>query len=322
MEAFTRFANRQLSYGTNKSVQRKVLGSFAPDDMAGLGVDDVTGISTPAQASRVSEALANLLESQRKSMVPGNDADLKRYQDVSKAFARIKSFADIDDFSQQSKMFEKSSSIVTKGDEMSSEVFRFLLERKAILTGDPMTVMQNVSSAIDDLTARGIISSAQKAEAQASALSTIFNLTAFETYKFNPGTGLSGIEENLTGVLQNPLRRFEKTRELLSDKSLKGLLDPHIEGNIVTTGQSSMVSQMGINKPFAVFKKNLGMGRYVEKPSASPLSGQSGPETYAFVPTFGTALKRNPKAALLSAAGIKTYGNEEGFSLASGIDII
>jgi hypothetical protein len=315
MEAFTRFANRQLSYGTNKSVQRKVLGSFAPDDMAGLGVDDVTGISTPAQATRVFSALDDVLESQRISIK--TDTDLKRYQDVSKAFARIKSFADIDDFSQQSRMFEKSSSIVTKGDEMSSEVFRFLLERKAILTGDPMTVMQNVSSAIDDLTARGIISSAQKAEAQASALSTIFNLTAFETYKFNPGTGLSGAKENLTGVLQNPLRRFEQTRELLSDKSLKGLLDPHIEGNIVTTGQSSLVSQIGINKPFAAFKRNMGMGRYVEKPSASPLSGQSGPETYAFVPTFATAFKRNPKAALLSATGIKTYGNEEGFSLAS-----
>jgi hypothetical protein len=315
MEAFTRFANRQLSYGTNKSVQRKVLGSFTPEDLAGLGIDDVTGISTPAQATRVFSALDDVLESQRRSIK--TDTELKRYQDVSKAFARIKSFADIDDFSQQSRMFEKSSSIVTKGDEMSSEVFRFLLERKAILTGDPMTVMQNVTSAIDDLSARGIISSAQKAEAQASALSTIFNLTAFETYKFNPGTGLSGAKENLTGVLQNPLKRFQQTRELLSDRSLKGLLDPHIEGNIVTTGQSSLVSQIGINKPFAVFKRNMGMGRYVEKPSASPLSGQSGPETYAFVPTFATAFKRNPKAALLSATGIKTYGNEEGFSLAS-----
>jgi hypothetical protein len=317
MEAFTRFANRQLSYGTNKSVQRKVLGSFGSDELGGLSVDDITGISTPAQASRVSQALASVLESQRKLMRPGDEVDLKRYQDVSKAFARIKSFADIDDFSQQSRMFEKSSSIVTRGDEMSSEVFRFLLERKSILTGDPMTVMQNVTSAIDDLAARGVISSAQKAEAQASALSTVFNLTAFETYRFNPGVGTPLAKENLEGVLQNPLKRFERTRELLSDKSLKGLLDPHIEGNIVTTGQSSMVSQMGINKPFAVFKKNLGMGRYVEKPSASPLSGQSGPETFAFVPTFGTALKRNPKAALLSAAGIKTYGNEEGFSLAS-----
>ena len=181
MEAFTRFANRQLSYGTNKSVQRTVLdsGSFTPDDLAGLSIDDITGISTPAQARRVTAALEKSLDAQRRSI--GSDEELKRYQDVSKAFARIKSFANIDDFSQQSRMFEKSSSIVTRGDEMSSEVFRFILERKSILTGDPMTVMQNVTSAIDDLAARGVISSAQKAEAQASALSTIFNLTAFET---------------------------------------------------------------------------------------------------------------------------------------------
>jgi hypothetical protein len=310
MEAFTRFANRQLSYGTNKSVQRKVLSSFTPDELGGLSVDDITGISAPGQASRVSSALEDVLDSQRLSI--RNESDLKRYQDVSKAFARIKSFANIDDFSQQSRMFEKSSSIVTRGDEMSSEVFRFLLERKSILTGDPMTVMKNVTSAIDELTASGVISSAQKAEAQASALSTIFNLSAFETYKFDPKSP-TGFEN----VLQNPLKRFQETRRILQEPSLKGLLDPHIEGSIVTTGQSSMISQMGINKPFAVFKKNLGMGRYVENPSASPLSGQSGRETYAFVPTFGTALKRNPKAALLSAAGIKTYGNEEGFSLAS-----
>lgn len=322
MEAFTRFANRQLSYGTNKSVQRKVLDSFKPNEYGALGdlsVDDITRISTPAQASKVSKVLYEDLDLQRTQIA--NESDLKRYQDVSKAFARIKAFADIDDFSQQSRMFEKSSSIVTRGDEMSSEVFRFLLERKAILTGDPMAVMKNVTSAIDDLSASGVISSAQKAEAQASALSTIFNLSAFETYRFNPGAetllAKETAKENLRGVLQNPLRRFEETKRILKEPSLKGLLDPYIEGNLATTGQSSLISQTGVSKPIAVFKKNLGMGGYVEKPSASSLSGQSGQETYAFVPTFGTALKRNPKAALLSAAGIKTYGNEEGFSLAS-----
>lgn len=315
MEAFTRFANRQLSYGTNKSVQRKVLGSFGPEDLTGLGVDDVTNISTPAQASRIRELLEESLDNQKEAI--RSDSDLKRYQDVSKAFARIKSFANIDDFSQQSRMFEKSSSIVTKGDEMSSEVFRFLLERKAILTSDPLTVMKNVSAAVDDLANRGIISSAQKAEAQASALSTIFNLTAFETYQFSPGVGTPLAKENLKGAIQNPLRRFEATRALLSDVGLKNLLDPHIKGTITTTGQSSLVSQLGISKPVSLFKKNLGMGKHVDTPSATPLSGQSGKETYAFIPTFGTALKRNPKATLLSALGIKTYGNEEGFSLAS-----
>ena len=311
MEAFTRFANRQLSYGTGKPVQRKVLSSFSADDMTGLDVDDVIGISTPAHGRKVIDSLDDALQTQKNSIRKGNEDDLKRFQDVSKAFARIKSFADIDDFSQQSKMFEKSSSIVTKGDEMSSEVFRFLIERKAILSPDPMTVMQNVTSAIDDLLSKGIISSAQKAEAQASALSTVLNLSAFETFRFNPT-----VPRGSESVIQNPLERFARARELLTDENLKRLLDPHIQGNIATSGQSTLIPET-LKRPLATFKKNLGMGRYVDSPSASPLSGQSGPETYAFVPTFGTALKRNPKAALLSAAGIKTYGNEEGFSLAS-----
>ena len=331
MEAFTRFANRQLSYGTNKSVQRKVLGSDLfndPDNLldiadgVSLSIDDVTKISNPAQASKVMLGLEQAIEEQGLVTDIKKEAELKRYQNVRIAFGRIKSFADIDDFSQQSRMFEKSSSIVTKGDEMSSEVFRFLLERNAIINDNPLEVLQNVTSAIDELVASGVISSAQKAEAQASTLSTLFNLTAFRTYRFNPekfdlDTQLFSDEENLIRVLQNPLKRFEDTRNLLEEPSLKGLLDPYIQGSIFTTGQSSLISQIGVNKTFAAFRKNLGFGRYIQKSSASPLSGQSGSETFAFVPTFGTALTRNPKATLLSATGIKTYGNEEGFSLAS-----
>ena len=340
MEAFTRFANRQLSYGTNKSVQREVLGkNFTRNDAVGLTADDITDIKTPAQRNKVFVALEDAIAKQKDDLTPrikGDPVDpveLEKYQQVAASFARIKNFADIDDFSKQSRMFEKSSSIVTKGDELSSEVFRFLLERKAILTDDPLKVMQSVSSAIDELSASGVISSAQKAEAQASTLSTLLNLTAFRTYRFNPGAdGITSIEamanllppgslrlgeENLLGVLQNPLRRFQYTQSLLAGTSLKSLADPYVEGSIASSGQSSLFSQMGINKPLAVFKKNFAMGRHVNKPSASSLSGQSGPEAFTFVPTFGTALKRNPKATLLSASGIQTYGNEEGFSLAS-----
>lgn len=67
-----------------------------------------------------------------------------------------------------------------------------------------------------------------------------------------------------------------------------------------------------------VFKKNLGMGGYVDKISRpSPLSGKSQNNPYTYIPTFSTAFDRNAKAAILSATGIKSYGNEEGFSLAS-----
>jgi len=59
------------------------------------------------------------------------------------------------------------------------------------------------------------------------------------------------------------------------------------------------------------------MGQYVEQPAGTALSGGGRENPYTFVPTFATALKRNPKATLLSAAGIHTYGNEQGFSLAS-----
>ena len=59
------------------------------------------------------------------------------------------------------------------------------------------------------------------------------------------------------------------------------------------------------------------MSKYVHEPKVSSMSGQYGKGNFTYIPTFGTALKNNPKATLLSASGIKTNGSPEGFSLAS-----
>lgn len=309
MEAFTRFANKQLSYGTNKEVIRRTLAadqSLAGD--LGLSADDILNISSPAQAKKIQLAVSSHLEGLKGSLKTGS-ISLDQYQNVSKASKRLNSFLDISDFSAQSQMFEKSSSIVTRGDEFSSEIFRFLLENKAILSGDQLNVMKNVTSLIDDLASKGIITGAQKAEAQASALSTVFNLTAFKTYQY--GNALRELPAPFSNILVNPLQRFTETRNVLSDDVIKNLLNPYQKGDISLTGSSSLNPISRIT-PF--FKKNLGMGSYVEKAKPSSLEGG---DAFTLIPTFTTAFRNNPKAATLSALGIKTYGNTEGFSLAS-----
>jgi hypothetical protein len=317
MEAFTRFADRQLSYGTNKNIIREVFGKSSIGELetgtlgAGGSLDatDILTIGHPAKARNV----LNLIEGDVKEIAEQGFLKDNELENLRKARKRLDIYKDVEDFSQQSRMFEKSSSIVTRRDEFSSEVFRYLLERQAILTGDPNKVMQQVTEAVESLFSRGLISAGQKAEAQASALSTILNLSAFETYKFNPRE-IGSPGEGFGNVLANPLNRFKRSRELLSQNA--SVLDPHITGTIDTTSKRGLQRITGIAP---IFKKNLGMGKYVEEPVGGAFHGQStrSGQGFTYVPTFGTALKRNPKATLLSAAGIKTYGNEEGFSLAS-----
>lgn len=312
MEAFTRFADRQLSYGTNKNVIREVFEksnlSKSGRAVEDLNIEEILTPSNPAKARNILMKIDNDIEALSEAGV-----SKEKIFNIKKASRRLDKFGQVEDFSQQSSMFEKSSSIVTRQNEFSSEIFRYLLEREAIISGDPNQIMQQVTEAIESLSARGLISAGQKAEAQASALSTILNLAAFETYKFNPGTiGKPG--EGFGNVLANPLSRFARSRELLFQNS--SVLDPHITGTIDTTAGKGLQRIKGIAP---AFKKNFGMGRYVEEPVAGTFHGQStrGGQGFTYVPTFGTALRRNPKATMLSALGIKTYGNEEGFSLAS-----
>jgi hypothetical protein len=314
MEAFTRFADRQYSYGTNKEVIRHTLDNkgieqiINPFTQKTLTSKEILSANDPAKINEVLSSVdADITGLSRSSL------DRQTLDKLRIARSRLNPFSKITDFSEQSTMFQKSSSIVTRKDEFTSEIFRYLLERDAILTGDPMQVMGKVSEAIEELASRGLISIGQKAEAQAAAVSTITNLAAFETYRYDPGiVGKAG--EGFSNVLKNPLERFQKSREIFAQNS--SLLDPYTKGTIESASKSGLGR---IPAAASIFKRNLGIGKYVERPIGGSFHGQStaSGKGFTYVPTFGTALRRNPKATLLSAAGIKTYGNEEGFSLAS-----
>lgn len=330
MEAFTRFANSSLSYGFDKRVSRSVLetlqrsgelnitgnavtlrqlGSSSPG--ASLSLDDILSPSTPTRANKIIDALEGDLAASKEAF---GDTNLSEYQALAKAFSRVRKYNDVTDFSAQSRMFESSSSIVTRSDEMSFEIMRYLIQRNALAPGaSPTDLIANITSAIDDLAKSGAINAAQKAEAQASVFSTVLNISAFKTYQYQSGS-------NNLGNVVNTLDRFKSVRSILTESSQvsgrnnKSLVEPFVNGQISSVSRSSINP---IGKIAPLFKKNLGMGQYVEQPAGTALGGGGRENPYTFVPTFATALKRNPKATLLSAAGIHTYGNEQGFSLAS-----
>lgn len=328
MESFTRFADRTLSYGFDKKVSRAYIeklkdlgevniknglveiarpGSSGQFNPLKFTVDELLSPQTPTRAKEIISSLAGDLNSIKSKYVKTN---LEEYQAISKAFSRIKKFDKVTDFSAQSRMFESSSSIVTRSDEMGFEIMRYLIQRRALLpSSNPATVISEIGSVIDDLVKSGKITSAQKAEAQAAAFSTALNISAFKTFRYDEGS-------NAAGNLINTLKRFDSAREILGSAgtSNASLIEPFTTGTTAAASRSS-INPLGKIAPF--FKKNLGMGDYVSRPIPSSLSGRTEQDPFTFIPTFATAFRRNPKATMLSAAGISTYGNEEGFSLAS-----
>jgi hypothetical protein len=316
MESFTRFANTTTNFGTGRKVARHLLEntdianglykmptSFKSRFQFHNAIMDVNDIVGVRNLNEIFEKdLTGLYEA------AGTDkAAQQAYKNTRSAFSRLKKFENITDFSAQSPLFEHSSSIVSRADEYRSEVIRYLTQRHALNSGDSIGTMQEIISSIDDLVSQGIISSAERAEAQAAVAGTVFNLGAFETYQFEKGIK--------NGILSNPLERFARSRRILSEGTISSSLDPF------TTGSSVSASSGGLNplsKINPYFKKNFGMGKYIAKPKVSAFTGQDD-KGFSYIPTFGTAAAREGglKATLLSATGIHTYGNEKGFSLAS-----
>ena len=329
MEAFTNFANTTLEQGTGRKVISELYGANGPLSSAlqrNITSLNPNSVPTLTRAQSVKTILSDLeqgLEVQRAriseiqrmpGLTPARRSQLTeeaatQYEIRSKAYSRLKKFGDFDDveLSSQSALFDKSPSILTKMDEFQSELSRYLTIDEALASGDPSQLVARMSQMIDEMASSGRITSTEKAEAQASVLSTVFNLSAFKTYKHQADfTDLSG------AIQTNFAARFEQARSILtSSPEARALLDPYAQGTIAAP-RSSKFGPASRLAPF--FKKNLGSGQYQFENKLSSLSGDN---AYTFAPTFATAMGRNPKATMLSAAGIQTYGNEEGFSLGS-----
>ena len=330
MEAFTNFANNTLTQGTPSAVTSRVLGAeggltharkviseYAP------AAADPGNISTATTAERVLGGLQEHLDEMKHQAT--TKAKVEQYETLSKAFeARLnKPFQGLSevDYARQSDMFKTSPSVVTQMDEFRSELTRYLIQVDAVVSGNPAQTMANASRAINQLAKTGEITASQKAEAEVSMLATVFNLSAFTTYKQGAGSSL----DSLGGSIQtNFAKRFQETRSLVSadivpyapgNGPVKNLLNPFIEGTVAQPRVGgSGISSSATSKIAPIIKRNLAPSKYKFNNTVSSISSDA---KYTFVPTTKTALNRNPIKTLLSATGIKTNGNQEGFSFAS-----
>ena len=257
---------------------------------------------SPLHSEKDLRSIAEGLKAAEPQLI--RDLRAKGIQDPTEILAsrsRIEGLTNLSNLNSTSLLSKKSPTISTRLDELKNEIFRYISQRNQLLNGSSNDdIFIHIQEAVDDLVKRRVISSSQRAEAQAAGLATMFNMSAFRTFRNN--------ESNISSARKAALEMFN----VLKNPKAAKLLDPFTEGQI------SQVSS-NIKKKFspllAPMKKKLGTAGYkADELSIDTLgSGQA----MTLVPTFGTAFSANPLATLKNAAGITTYSDPSGFSLGS-----
>jgi len=106
---------------------------------------------------------------------------------IEQSFSRIRMLQQESNLLATSQLAQRSPSISTKMDEMRNEIFRFVSQTNAALTGNPALSgrQDDMFIAMQDviLKLKSQLPASEFAEAQAAALSTLFNTSAFSTYR-------------------------------------------------------------------------------------------------------------------------------------------
>lgn len=216
--------------------------------------------------------------------------------------SRMSRLMDEGDLSAVSMMAQKSPTISTKYDELKNEIFRYISQSNQLTSGNVNKdeIFIKIQTAVDELIKSGAISPAQRTEAQAAGLGTLFNLSSFMSFKQEG----SNVESARLAISQ--------AMGLSAGAETKGLYDPFIKGDIAQIGGS-------IRKRFSPLltpaKRAFGTAPY--RPDEMNIDPLGSGQNTTFVPTFGTVFGRNPQAAIKNALGITTYSDPESFSLAS-----
>ena len=222
---------------------------------------------------------------------------------IEQSFSNVRKLQRESNLLATSQLAAKSPTISTKMDEMRNEIFRFVSQSNAALTPGGQ---DNMFIAMQDVILRlkSQLPASEFAEAQAAALSTLFNTSAFSTYKRD-----AQLFDNAKSAA-GQLAQFASGK---SSGAVRSFFDPYISG-------SGSVISTNIKRPFSSFippfKKAFGTSQYkIGDLSTDPL-GSSG-NAITFVPTFGTVFEKNPFGAIKSALGFTTYSDPSSYSTAS-----
>lgn len=300
IKAYDSLRRRSFEYGVPMPVIQE-LEKRSPQAFSYLG-RRVSGLQSQSQVVSFAEdilAAESLVAKQLRAS--GYDPDY-----ILQSGSRIRNILQDADLSAVSRRFDKSPTINTRLDELKNEIFRYISQVNPMLnagTGkvDMISNLTNLQKAVDDLVARGVISSAQRTEAQAAGLSTLFNISAFSTFR-----------GSATGTLNARRNIAELRSHVGAVPELGKLFDPFTKGEI---GQVSSSIRKKFSPLISPLKRRFGVAPYEMDDLSVDALGSSG--GFTAVPTFGTTFGRDPFAAIASALGINTYSNPAAYSGAS-----
>ena len=300
LQAYDSLRRRTFEYGIPDPVMAR-LEAMDPQSFSYLG-KTVGGLKSQSDIVSFAEEImrAESLVAQRlKGM--GYDPSY-----VLTSGSRIRNILQDADLTAVSRNFDKSPTINTRLDELKNEIFRYISQVNPMLNAgggkiDMVSNLTNLQKAVDDLVAQGVISSAQRTEAQAAGLSTLFNISAFSTFK-GAATGTLNARQNIAQLRQH----------VNAVPELGKLFDPFLKGEI---GQVSSSIRKRFSPLISPLKRRFGVAPYeMDNLAVDPLGSSGG---FTAVPTFGTTFGRDPFAAISSALGINTYSNPAAYSGAS-----
>ena len=295
------FRKSTFGYGYTDKIMAALEQDF-PEIFTRAGLSKVSQVRTPQQARELASQLENLKPIfSARAREKGIDPSF-----LEESYSRIRNIIKDSDLAAVSQYSTKSSTITTRLDELKNEIFRYISQTNSVLgqggssTESMFVSIQNVLTNL-----KKTIPPAKYAEAQAAALSTLFNISAYTTFNQSISS-----EQNARAAVKAILNLT--TSSSSGGSAAKSLFDPYAKGTQSLIGSS-------LNRPFSLFspigKKLFGTAPFTPSQySVDPLgSGQA----ITFAPTFGTVFEKNAFGAIKSALGLTTYKDPSSYSTAS-----
>lgn len=295
------FRKRTFGYGFTDKIMRE-LEETAPEIFTRSGLARVSEVRTPQQARD--------LAAQLESIKPILSATARERgidpRFLEESYSRIRNIVRESDLLAASQSSSKSSTITTRLDELKNEIFRYISQANSVIGqggSNTESMFVNIQNVLTNL--KKSLPASKYAEAQAAALSTLFNISAYTTYN----QSLSS-EQNARAAVDALLRIVRS--DTAGGSAAKQMLEPF------TRGTESLVNT-GVRRPFNAalpfLRRKFGVASF--KPSEYSIDPLGSGQGITFAPTFGTVFDKSPFGAIKSALGINTYNSPENYSTAS-----
>lgn len=290
LEALEGFRRRTFSSGFSQRAMRTIeeIDGGSVGKYGGQGVSQLTNVQEKIDfAEKILRGInrdANALRSQ--------GIDPSSLYQSAKRIAKVREESDLLSGSQIRSV---SPTILTREDELTNEIFKYIIQRNELLSGSSGTNFIKINEALASIAKQ--IPAGELAEAQAAAFGALINLNS--------------VRANRSLLQEIQVQRRALGNIVDSLQQVPDLANPFVTGSIERVGE---IGKVGLFKK--LFYPSLSTSSFkVSHLASDPLGSATGPGAdVLLVPTFGSVFSRNPIGAVKSAVGLTTYSDPENYS--------